>query len=108
MIFIMPLLVIVSLLFIGAFMVGLIFLQIYLSKKENNQGLILPVIFGVITVFTSSMVLAVIASGYVFGGLLSLILINVPLVVCIVIYKHTKTKQKAKNEINKMIIQDLS
>jgi hypothetical protein len=104
----MPIVVILSILLIGAFMTGLIFLQIYLSKREDNQGLILPLILGIITVFTSSMVLAVIVRGDVFGGLLTLILINVPFVLCIVIYKNIKTKQNAKNEIDKMIIQDLS
>ncbi len=108
MILLMPIVVILFILLIGAFMTGLIFLQIYLSKREDNQGLILPLILGIITVFTSSMVLAVIVRGDVFGGLLTLILINIPFVLCIVIYKNIKTKQNAKNEIDKMIIQDLS
>lgn len=91
---------------------GLVFLQIYLSKKENRWiGLMLPIIsfvmsfilsFGQIVthdnVTTSS------------GGLIiaTWLLFNIPTVVFILIYFACREKRRRNKQLEKMNIQDLN
>jgi len=95
---------------------GAIFLQIYLSKKENRWlGLILPIIYvvppaGLILLFVLRSLSA--RAGIVGSALILpfclIIVFTVPAIVLFIIYKTIRAPRKNKKEIDKMNIQDLS
>lgn len=107
-----PSLAIVLFLLIGIF-VGLSFLQVRLSKKQNESyGLILPTVFFVLSV------LLVLLSGvidnetpsfsqYIGGILLYFVLYNLPTAAYLIIYTVCRKNGKAKKEMEKMNIMDL-
>jgi hypothetical protein len=95
------------------FIVGVILLQIFLSRRDNKYwGLILPVIF-----FPLSVVLSIknfeqsfyisFSEGAFLASLLILILYNTPTIISILIYTHYRKKIGRENQLNKMNIQDL-
>jgi len=84
-----------------------IVLQVYLAKLEEDwPGLILPILSGI----SSSLLSLILLLGMIRSAALILlflvILINIPAVVFILIYR-TYHKKKASKEIDKMTIQDL-
>ena len=90
------------------FVVGGIFLQIFLSKREGKwPGLILPLLS-----FLYSMVMALSAVAYnggvPWGAILaSLILGNIPTVILLAIYFACREKFRKRSELDKMTISDL-
>lgn len=99
-----------SIIFVGI-LVGIFFLQIFLSTKENKKlGLILPGINFVISILISLIYLlnALTLDVSIFIGIsIVFIAYNVPTVILIAIYYTYRNKYKKKYEIDKMNIQDL-
>lgn len=99
-----------SIIFVGI-LVGIVFLQIFLSTKENKKlGLILPSINFVISILISLIYLlnALTLDVSIFIGILIVfIAYNVHTVILMSIYYACRNKYKKKHEIDKMNIQDL-
>ena len=99
-----------SIIFVGI-LVGIVFLQIFLSTKESKKlGLILPSINFVISILISLIYLlnALTLDVSIFIGILIVfIAYNVPTVILMSIYYACRNKYKKKHEIDKMNIQDL-
>lgn len=102
----------IVLLLIGALAcVGGVFLQLYLSKKENKLlGLVLPgVTFLYSLARVLSMSIAMPLDTWADVGLLlrSFLLLNLPTLVLLVIYWLCKDSTKRNKQLEKMNIQDL-
>lgn len=99
-----------SIIFLGI-LGGIVFLQIFLSTKENKKlGLILPGINFVISILVSLIYLlnALTLDVSIFIGItIIFIAYNIPTVILMAIYYACRNKHKKKHEINKMNIQDL-
>ena len=100
--------IIVALCSILPFLIGLVVLQVFLSKRESKwPGLILPLLS-----FLYSLVMALSAVAYN-GGipwgpiLASLILGNIPTVILLAIYFACREKFHKRSELDKMNISDL-
>ena len=100
--------IIVALCSILPFLIGLVVLQVFLSKRESKwPGLILPLLS-----FLYSLVMALSAVAYN-GGipwgpiLASLILGNIPTVILLAIYFACREKHRKRSELDKMHINDL-
>ena len=100
--------IIVALCSILPFLIGLVVLQVFLSKRESKwPGLILPLLS-----FLYSLVMALSAVAYN-GGipwgpiLASLILGNIPTVILLAIYFACREKFRKWSELDKMHINDL-
>ena len=100
--------IIVALCSILPFLIGLVVLQVFLSKRESKwPGLILPLLS-----FLYSLVMALSAVAYN-GGipwgpiLASLILGNIPTVILLAIYAACREKFHKRSELDKMQIKDL-
>ena len=100
--------IIVALCSILPFLIGLVVLQVFLSKRESKwPGLILPLLS-----FLYSLVMALSAVAYN-GGipwgpiLASLILGNISTVILLAIYFACREKFRKRSELDKMHISDL-
>lgn len=99
---------IVLFIFLLVFVVGGIFLQIFLSRREGKwPGLILPILS-----FLYSLVMAFSAVAYnggiPWGPILeSLLLGNIPTVILLAIYAACREKRRKRGELDKMQIKDL-
>ena len=100
--------IIVALCSILPFLIGLVVLQVFLSKRESKwPGLILPLLS-----FLYSLVMALSAVAYN-GGipwgpiLASLVLGNIPTVMLLAIYCASREKFRKRSELDKMNIKDL-
>lgn len=100
--------IIVALCSILPFLIGLVVLQVFLSKRESKwPGLILPLLS-----FLYSLVMALSAVAYN-GGipwgpiLASLILGNIPTVILLAVYFACREKFRKRSELDKMNISDL-
>ena len=98
----------ISLVFLLVLLVGIVLLQIFLSKREGRwPGLILPLL-----TFLYSLLMACSAVAYN-GGipwgpiLASLILGNIPTVILLAIYFACREKFRKRSELDKMNISDL-
>ena len=127
---------ILFLVFLLAIPVGVIFLQAYLSKKENKwYGLILPLATFVISLTAVMGMAAFIEVGqstmsqYIDGELVAtiingggnreaipgaiggviytFILLNIPTVILLAICKAVRSKQNRRRDVEKMSVQDL-
>ena len=98
----------IVLVFVLALLVGGVFLQIFLSKRESRwPGLILPLLS-----FLYSLMMACSAVAYnggiPWGAILaSLILGNIPTVILLAIYAACREKFRKRSELDKMNIKDL-
>ena len=96
-----------------AMIVGLTFLQIYLSKQNNKTpGLIIPAIIFILSVIYSvpNFMHAFNVSfspGAFFASLMILLIYNVLTIIYVFIYLHLRNKINKTSEINKMNVQDL-
>ena len=128
---------IIAIVFMLAIPVGMIFLQIYLSKREERWlGLILPIItvalslivvFGMavfvnmsgtitlIEMIDGELVTTIIDEGgsreampgAVAGVIFTFVLMNIPTAVLLIIYKVVRGKQNRHREVEKMSVHDL-
>ena len=89
-------------------------LQYVLSKLESPwPGRVLPILSGLFTLVMTGVVLLNMA--YVGGGgirmlltaVLALLLLSIPTVLYIVIYRNTRRKYRTQKDMDKMSIQDL-
>ena len=100
--------IIVALCSILPFLIGLVVLQVFLSKRESKwPGLILPLL-----TFLYSLLMACSAVAYngeiPWGAILaSLILGNIPTVILLAIYFACREKFRKRSELDKMHINDL-
>lgn len=84
------------------FLLVLLFLQIFLSKKENKWlGLILPIIF-----FTLS-ILAALGTPLIKSSIANFLFWNIPTAILLTIYASCRGNKKHKKDLEKMNIQDL-
>jgi len=92
-----------------AVIVGVIFLQIYLSKKESKWlGLILPIItLAISMIVVMSMADREAISGAIAAVIYTFIIMNIPTVTLLIIYKVARRKQNRRRDIEKMSVQDL-
>ncbi len=99
------------------FSVGIVFLQIFLSKREGKlPGLVLPVIaflFSLIyplnmAAFTSMSSSEGVAAGFVFQMLLVWLLANIPTIILLAIFFACREKRRRNKQIDKMNVQDLN
>ena len=127
---------IIMLILLLAIPVGAIFLQIYLSKREEKWlGLILPIIpFALSLIVVFSMVVYIgpgtttliemidgelvttisdnggsreAMSGAIAGVIFTFVLMNIPTAVLLIIYKVVRGKQNRHREVEKMSVHDL-
>lgn len=104
-------LILIGLLFALVPVVGLIVLQVYLSKMEKDwPGLVLPILSGSVSVLWVLLFLVNLIRGgsAIVVFIVAFVLINIPTLVFILIYKSVHKKQGSAKEIDKMAIQDLS
>ena len=98
----------ISLVFLLVLLVGIVLLQIFLSKREGRwPGLILPLL-----TFLYSLLMVCSAVAYngeiPWGAILaSLILGNIPTVILLAIYAVCREKFRKQSELDKMNIKDL-
>lgn len=102
---------ILLLLFLLALFVGSVFLQIFLSKKENKwMGWMLPILSFLLSLVVPLSLKPPLdgANGwFVVQILLTLLLVNIPTIVYLVIYFACREKVRRKKQLDKMNIQDL-
>ena len=97
------------LIFLLAFVVGGILLQIYLSKRESKwPGLVLP---GICMLYPILLVLNVVAMGNI-GSVVATVITSfvlgaVPAIILLVIYFACRRGRGRKSELDKMNISDL-
>ncbi len=94
-----------------ALFVGVVFLQIFLSKKESKWlGLILPLtcfLFSILLSLNTLITVDLEKSKFILLIISSLILFNIPTFILIAIYFSYREKRKIYSELNKMKINDL-
>ena len=102
----------IVLIFTLALLVGVIFLQIYLSKRESKwPGLVLPIItflFGFLYPLNMAVPSEGVTVGFIFQMILVWLLGNIPTIVLLAIYFGCRSKQRRDKQLDKMNIQDLS
>ena len=100
--------IIVALCSILPFLIGLVVLQVFLSKRESKwPGLVLPLLS---VLYSLVMALSAVADngGIPWGPILaSLILGNIPTVILLAIYFACREKFRKRSELDKMHINDL-
>lgn len=93
-----------------AILAGIVFLQIFLSKKENKWlGLVFPItffVFSLIVVLGNVMYTGMIGQ-VTLAILISLFIFNIPTIILLVIYFACKASRKKQTQLEKMNIQDL-
>ena len=101
--------VIVSLLFLLVFLIGGVFLQIFLSKRESRwPGLVLPLLtflwslLGPLNVMDTGSI-----SQNVLAVLVTLLAGNIPTLVLLAIYWAVREKRWVKDQIDRMKIDEL-
>lgn len=101
----------ILLLILLAFLAGIIWLQVFLSKKESKwPGLVMPIIsflFGLL--YPLNMVAP--SEGVTVGFIIEMIIVwalgNIPTFVLLAIYFGCRGKNRKHKELDKMNIQDL-
>lgn len=93
------------------FFVGIILLQIFLSKRESKSlGLILPginVIFSIIGVLGMAFYQNESITQIIIQIIMVFLLLNIPTIILMAVYFVCREKMKRNKEIDKMNIQDL-
>lgn len=93
--------------------IGVTFLQIFLSKKKNEWfGKILPIISFLISIITSIVILFNFMEGSSLGTvffsiIFSFLLCNIPTLILYVIYKACGERSFRNSQVQKMSIKDL-
>jgi len=93
------------------FLVGIIILQIYLSKRKNKWfGLILPiinVIISIMAVLGRAFYGAKSIAEIIMNSIMIFLVWNIPTIILVAIYFACREKFKKKKELDKMNIHDL-
>ena len=94
-----------------AVVIGVIWLQIFLSKKDNKWlGLILPIVaflFGLLYPLNMVAPSDGVTVGFIMQMLLVWLLGNIPTIVLLLIYISCRQKKNRNKQLDKMNIQDL-
>lgn len=101
-----------SIIILLLFLAGLVFLQIFLSRRENKWcGLILPLLsfVSLSLLFPLNMArpAAGISAGFVVQMLLVFLLANIPTYILLAIHFACREKLRRRKQLDKMNIQDL-
>jgi hypothetical protein len=105
--------IVMTVMVLGPVLTGVIFLQIFLSKKPNKWlGLILPIITFLISIILmipsmENIFRIEFISRAFFANMVACVFFNIPTVVLLAIYLIFRKKIRKANEIEKMRIQDL-
>ncbi len=90
---------------------GMILLQIFLSKRESKLlGLVLPIIaflFSLIYPLNMAAPSEGVTIGFVFRMLIVWLLANIPTIILLAIFFACREKRRRNKQIDKMNIQDL-
>lgn len=101
----------IALIFTLALLAGVVFLQIYLSRRESKwPGLVLPIIaflFGLLYPLNMAAPAGGVTAGFIFQMILVWLLGNVPTIILLAIYFGCRGKQHRNKQLDKMNIQDL-
>lgn len=101
----------INLIIVLAFFAGVVWLQVYLSKRESKwPGLVLPIIsFLFSLLYPLNMVVPTggVTAGFVGQMLLVWLLGNIPTMVLLAIYFGCREKHRRNKQLDKMNIQDL-
>lgn len=104
--------ILVTLLIILALLVGVILLQIYLSRRESRwPGLVLPLIsflFSLLYPFNMVRPPEGVNAGFIFQMILIWFLGNIPTIILMAVYFACRGKQRRNKQLDKMNIQDLN
>lgn len=99
-------------LIILAFIVGVILLQIFLSKTESRwPGLVLPIIAFLFSFFFPLSLMVPeegATAGFYFEMLLLWLLGNIPTIILLTVYFVCREKHRRNKQLDKMNIQDLN
>lgn len=99
------------LIFLLSFFAGIIFLQIFLSKRESKwPGLVLPIIsflFGLLYPLNMAFPSGGVTVGFIVQMIVVLLLGNIPTIIFLAIFFGCQGKQRRNNQLDKMNIQDL-
>ncbi|MDO4732402.1 MAG: hypothetical protein Q4B50_02655 [Bacillota bacterium] len=102
---------ILRILFLLALLLGLVFLQIFLSKKSSRvPGLILPFLsflFGLLFPLNMAALPGISLTAMLFQLFLVFLLGNIPTLILLLIYFLCRKKLSQGKQLNKMHIQDL-
>ncbi len=100
-----------TLLFFGLILIGIVFLQIFLSKKESKwPGLVIPTIsflFGLLYPLNMVAPTGGVNAGFFIQMLIVWLIGNIPTIILLAIYFSCRDKYRKKKQIEKMSIQDL-
>lgn len=103
--------ILLALIIFLALVIGFIWLQVFLSKKDNKWlGLILPIItflFGLLYPLNMVAPSDGVTVGFVMQMLLVWLLGNIPTIVLLLIYFSCRQKKHRNKQLDKMNIQDL-
>lgn len=104
--------ILLALIIFLALVIGFIWLQVFLSKKDNKWlGLILPIItflFGLLYPLINMVAPSDgVTVGFVMQMLLVWLLGNIPTIVLLLIYFSCRQKKHRNKQLDKMNIQDL-
>ena len=91
---------------------GIVFLQIFLSKREDKwPGLVLPImafLFGLLFPLNMIAPSEGVSAGFVFQLILVWLLGNIPTILLLAIYFGCRGKQRRRKQLDKMNIQDVN
>lgn len=100
-----------NLMFLILFFATIVFLQIFLSKRDSRlPGLVLPIVaflFSFLYPLNMMVPSEGVTAGFVFQMLFLWFLANIPTLILLAIYFGCKEKKHRNKQINKMNIQDL-
>ena len=101
----------VNLMFTLALFVGVIFLQVYLARRESKwPGLMLPIIsflFGLLYPLNMTAPSEGVKAGFIAQIIVVWLVGNIPTIVVLAIYAACREKKRRNTQLNKMNIQDL-
>ena len=94
--------------FVLIFLVSIVLLQVWLSKREGKwPGLLLPIVSFLISfIYPLNMAIPSV-EGFFVALILGWLLANIPTIVFTVIYLSCREKLRRSKQLNKMFIQDL-
>lgn len=94
------------------FIVGVVVLQVFLSKRESKLvGLVLPIIaflFSLLYPLNMFVPSEGVTAGFIVQMILVWLLANIPTAVLLAIYFGCREKQRRNKQLEKMNIQDLN
>ncbi len=103
--------VLISLLVLLAFLVGVIALQIFLSRRQSRwPGLVLPALtflYSLLAIFSFAALPGQSVLSIAGSLLMTLFLSNIPTLIFLAIYFGCREKLRRKKQLDKMNIQDL-